>query len=129
MRFRATIPSGDYTSTGAWIEVPCGLPTDDYNLKRVQAQIAGNAAAGELGLYQRPADEAAAPADALLANAEEFYDTNVVARTAPRPELNLTPSYDSELYFDNANSFYVYWLAVAGDTTTSGTVDFWLEKK
>ena len=128
MRFRATILAGNYTSTPAWIEIPNGLSSGDYKFTRIRLWINGNAATGELGVYQMDEDEDA-PTDAELAAYEEFYDDNVVQRTAPVPELNIVPDAPHYVYLDENKSLYVRWLAGAGDTATSGTVDLFFEKE
>ena len=127
MKITATIPAGDYTSTKAWIEVPCGIGPGGVLLKRIRVFLDNNANAGEIGIYQYAKNTAAIPSDNLLAQAEEFYDDNVLAKTAPIPELNLTPSEDVPLEFINGNSFYVTYLATGVDNAVSGTVDIWLE--
>lgn len=127
MRLRAVIPAGDYTVTPALIEVKMGLESRSYLWRKIRAWINGNSAAGELGIYQHTASMTSMTS-AELAATEEFYDDNVVAKSAPVPELDLAPREEVGIFKESNKSFYVRWKAGAGDTSTNGTVDLILEE-
>jgi hypothetical protein len=126
MELSATIVSGDYTTTPAWVEVECGVAPGSCLLKRVKAVLSGNLANAEIGIYQYDAGESL-PTAALRALVEEFYDDAVAPATAPAPELDISPTAEVEFEFVEGNSFYVTLLAGAGDVAVSGTVKFYIE--
>ena len=124
MRKTAAFASGDHTG-GSIVEIADTSLLGTNKLSRVKARVTGNTNDCTIGVYTEAADKASLT-DAERAAAEVYLNDAVSAAADPDPELNVTGTPIS-FTLESGQSIYVYYKAAAAETTTTCSVELYID--